>query len=87
MTIAEELEKIIEKYFDGDRYLEDREISNGDDVSIIDEIAGFFEAKNIVCKIQRDDCYSNCGYDCSDLIIAYVLNGQLYLKTVLLEDY
>lgn len=58
-----------------------------EDVEIDAFIEDFFMKKDITVQTDVTDAFDSPGYDCSVLSVAWVLDGNLYLNTFLLESY
>lgn len=50
-----------------------------------DEIEKYFQKNNIKYEIEREDGTDRAGYCNSSMAFSYVIDGELYLKTVLFE--
>ena len=90
--IREEIEKILNRYDDGERYSQYRyeETDEGNEIvfSFEDELKEFCETNNVNYKYQVEDAYDSCGYDCRVGAIAFIdENSELQLMTVLYEYY
>lgn len=92
MVIREEIEKILNRYDDGESYSQYRyeETDEGNEIEFRfeDELKEFCETNNVNYKYQVEDAYDSCGYDCRVGAIAFIdENSELQLMTVLYEYY
>ena len=88
--IREEIEKILNRYDDGESYSEYRyekkDEGNEIEFKFEDELKEFCETNNVNYKYQVEDAYDSCGYDCRVGAIAFIdENSELQLMTVLYE--
>ena len=90
--IREEVEKILNRYDDGERYTqyryEENDEGNEIEFKIEDELKEFCQTNNVNYKYEVVDAYDSCGYDCRVGAIAFIdENSELQLMTVLYEYY
>ena len=97
MKIFEEINKILDKYYDSECYRQHRYESTGETNGCVDkeiefhfedELKKFCESNNINYKYEVEDAYDSCGYDCRVGAIAFIdENLELQLMTILYEYY
>ncbi len=90
--IREEIEKILNRYDDGESYSQYRyeKTDEGNEIEFRfeDELKEFCETNNVNYKYQVEDAYDSCGYDSRVGAIAFIdENSELQLMTVLYEYY
>lgn len=90
--IREQIQKILDRYDDGERYTEFRYEKTDEDSEIEfkfeNELKEFCETNKVNYKYEAVDAYDSCGYDCRVGVIAFIdENSELQLITVLYEYY
>ncbi len=87
--IKEKIDEIIEKYYNetddcyNSFYCDDYET----EFCMEEEIENLFKGLKVDFKIESKSGYSNCAYDSDFLAVAWIENGKLNMRTVLLEQY
>lgn len=87
--IEKQLNLIISSYYNKSdncynrfRYDEDE-----NSMDIVDEVSQLLTSKGIDFKVELTYGYESCAYDCDVLSVAWVENGDVHLRTQLIELY
>lgn len=89
MTIREQIEKVIDRYYDDEntRFSTCRE-DEAEDYEMKNELEEFLTSNNIEHKIEKEDGFENAALDTYFIAVAFINeNNKLDLITVYLEDY
>lgn len=86
--VKEHLDEIIEKYWheDDEFYSQFRYDEHENEFDMMDEIKEYFESTDVPYTIGFEEGFSSCGYDNDFLAVAWLCNGKIELRTVLLES-
>ena len=92
MFNEEKIQKIIDRYYHQDEeYYSQYRYEACDDGEIeFDmkaEIEEYLKSVNAVYSISVEEGYSSCSYDNDFLALAWLCNGEIKMKTILLETY
>lgn len=92
MYNEEKIQEIIDRYYNQDEeyYSQYRyeECDGGEiefDMKV--EIEEYLKSVNAVYSISFEEGYSSCSYDNDFLAIAWLCNGEIKMKTIVLETY
>lgn len=87
--IKDKIDKVVESYYNktDDCYNSLRFDNNENEFYMKDEIENLLKNENVNFKIETEIGFSNCGYDSEFLATAWIEDGKLNLRTVLMEDY
>lgn len=89
MKIEDKIEEIINRYWrDFEEYYSRYRYDDKENEFEMDkEIEEFLKSNNITYKIAIENGFDSCGYSNEFFAVAYWINGNLHLKTVVWEYY